>query len=160
MYIYIYIYILPIAHCILINIDNILTIIGHRFVHQSGLDQSSGRISAFVRLRIAFRVYLMFSQIDKNTKYCQILTKTGIFKKGMFFSKSKKRLRLRERRNKLLGLPIHIQIQIILIIIRYCVKMYQIESSIYQLYMYMYTYINVYIYIYIYTLPAYMLVKK
>ena len=46
------------ASCrILINIDNILTNIGHRFVHQSGLDQSSGRNSTFFRHRIAFRAY-------------------------------------------------------------------------------------------------------
>ena len=51
------------------HIDNILTNIGHRFVHQSGLEQSSGRNSTFFRLRIAFRVYLMFSEIGKNTKY-------------------------------------------------------------------------------------------
>ena len=69
IYIYIYIYI-----CMLINIDNILTNIGHRFVHLSGLDESSGQKSTLFRHRIAFRVYLMFSKIDKNTTYWQILT--------------------------------------------------------------------------------------
>ena len=65
---------------ILINIDNILINIGHRFVHQSGLDQSSGRNSTIFRLRIALRVYLMFSQIGKNTKY---LLKHTFFKRRM-----------------------------------------------------------------------------
>ena len=51
------------------NLDKILTNIGHRFVHQSGLDESSGQRSTILRLRIAFRVYLMFSKIGKNTKY-------------------------------------------------------------------------------------------
>ena len=74
------------------NIDNVLTNIGHRFVHQSGLDQSSGRNSAMFRLRIAFRVYLMFSQIDKNTKYCQICQKHTFKQKGMS-KKKEKRLR-------------------------------------------------------------------
>ena len=44
----------------------ILTNIGHRFVHQSGLDENSGQTSTFVRQGIVFRVYLMFSQIGKT----------------------------------------------------------------------------------------------
>ena len=51
------------------NIVKILTNIGHRFVHQSGLDESSGHKSTIFRHRIPFHVYLMFSQIGKNAKY-------------------------------------------------------------------------------------------
>ena len=51
------------------NIDKTFTNIGHRFGHQSGLDESLRRKSSIFRLRIAFRVYLRFSQIGKNTKY-------------------------------------------------------------------------------------------
>ena len=43
------------------NIHTILTIIGHRFGHQSGLDESSRRDSTTLRHGIAFRVYFMFS---------------------------------------------------------------------------------------------------
>ena len=46
----------------------LLTSIGHRFGHQSGLDESSGRNSTTCLHGIAFRVYLVFSKIDKNTK--------------------------------------------------------------------------------------------
>ena len=51
------------------NIHKILTNMGHGFVHQSGLDESSGQKPTIVLHRIAFRVYLMFSRIGKNTKY-------------------------------------------------------------------------------------------
>ena len=51
------------------NIHQILKSIGHRFVYQSGLDESPGQKSTKFRLRIEFRVYLMFSQVGKNTTY-------------------------------------------------------------------------------------------
>ena len=57
------------------NIDKRLTNVGHRFVHQSGLDESSRHKSTFVRHRIALRIYLMFSKIDKSTTYEQICSK-------------------------------------------------------------------------------------
>ena len=76
------------------NIDKILTNIGHRFVHQTGLDESSGQKSTIFPYRIAFRVYLMFSNIGQNTKCSQILTKTHLKKKGMSIqNKTKKHLR-------------------------------------------------------------------
>ena len=56
------------------NIHNILTIIGHRFGHQSGLDESSGgKFTTFLH-GIGFRVYLVFSKIDTNTAYLLIFT--------------------------------------------------------------------------------------
>ena len=42
------------------NIHDILTTIGHRFGHQSGLDESSGQVSTIFRHGIAIRVCLMF----------------------------------------------------------------------------------------------------
>ena len=74
IYIHIYIYInicmciyahvaRTIPHPDMPNIHNIFANVGHRFGHQSGLDESSGRKSTTFRLRIAFRVYLMFSKI-------------------------------------------------------------------------------------------------
>ena len=50
-------------------IHNLLPNIGHRFGHQAGLDESSGRISTLFLRGIASCVYfmsLMFCQIDKN----------------------------------------------------------------------------------------------
>ena len=48
------------------NICNILTTIGHRFGHQSGLDESAGLNSTTFLYGTAFRVYLVFSQISKT----------------------------------------------------------------------------------------------
>ena len=56
------------------NIHKILTNIGHRFVHQSGLDESPGQKSTICLHRIAFRVYLLFSRMGKNRKYYKRLT--------------------------------------------------------------------------------------
>ena len=53
----------------MLNIHNTLTVIGHRFRHQSGLDESSGGTSTTSLHESAFRVYLMFSKIGKNTQY-------------------------------------------------------------------------------------------
>ena len=41
-------------------IDNILTIVGHRFGHQSGLYESARHKSAAIRNVFAFRVYVVF----------------------------------------------------------------------------------------------------
>ena len=69
-YVHIYIYICVDYIClILTSIDKILTNIGHRFVHQSGLDESSGRNSTSFRHRNAFRVYSVFSKIGGNCQY-------------------------------------------------------------------------------------------
>ena len=51
------------------DIHNILTIIGHRFGHQSGPDESSGRHSTIFLNGIAFCGYLVFPKIIKNTRY-------------------------------------------------------------------------------------------
>ena len=51
------------------NIRNILTIIGHRFGRQSGLDESSGRNSTIVLYGIAFRVSFVFSKIREHIEY-------------------------------------------------------------------------------------------
>ena len=48
------------------NIYNVLPFIGHRFGHQSGLDEISGRISAISLYGIAVRLYLVFSKIGKT----------------------------------------------------------------------------------------------
>ena len=61
-----------IPHCEIpdiLHIRRILTNIGHRSVHQSGLDESSGRNPTIIRDGVAFRVYFMFSQIGKGTTY-------------------------------------------------------------------------------------------
>ena len=41
------------------NIQNVLTNIGHRLGHQSGLDESSGRISTTFLYGIEFRVHFV-----------------------------------------------------------------------------------------------------
>ena len=48
---------------------HILTIIGHRFGHLSGLDESSARDSSIFLHGIAFRVYLASSKTIENTTY-------------------------------------------------------------------------------------------
>ena len=50
------------------NIHNILTNIGHRFGHQSGLYESSGQNSAAILIAYSFRVYFVFSNICKITQ--------------------------------------------------------------------------------------------
>ena len=51
------------------NTHNILTNIGHRFGHQSGLYESSGLNSTSFLFGFALHVYLVFSQIGKNITY-------------------------------------------------------------------------------------------
>ena len=48
------------------NIRKMFTNIAHRFVHQSGLDESSGRNSTTFRHRIAFRVHFVVSKISRT----------------------------------------------------------------------------------------------
>ena len=74
------------------NIHNIMTNIGHRFHHQSGLDESSGRNSITCLHGIVFRVCLKFSKIRKNPKrhsmcYCIKLW----FAKNVVLQKKKKK---------------------------------------------------------------------
>ena len=45
------------------KIQNVLTIIGHRFGHPWGLDKSSGRNSTTFLYGIAFRVHLVFAKL-------------------------------------------------------------------------------------------------
>ena len=55
----------------------ILTNIGHRLGHQSGLDESSGQHEFSRYLHgFAFRVYVVFSKSGKNIRYSQMSTKT------------------------------------------------------------------------------------
>ena len=65
------------------NMHDVLTISGHRFGHQSGIDESSRRNPITCLHRIAFRVYLMFSKLAYNKWSQHILTKTDLFQKGM-----------------------------------------------------------------------------
>ena len=49
-------------------------IIGHRFGHQSGLDESSREKSAAIPRRIVARFYLVFLKIDvRRLRFMQIL---------------------------------------------------------------------------------------
>ena len=69
------------------NIHNVLTIIGYRFGHQSGLDESSGRNLNIFPHGFALLVYFVFSKIGKTHKTLQILTKADMFQKGVLFFK-------------------------------------------------------------------------
>ena len=59
-------------------IYNISTIVGHRFGHQSGVDDSSGRNSITILHGIAFHIYLMFSKIGNIRQYNTVLYYTVI----------------------------------------------------------------------------------
>ena len=59
--------------------NNILTNIGHRFGHRSGLDESSGRTLATFLHGIAFNVYLVFPEIVNNTTFYLIAFKVRAF---------------------------------------------------------------------------------
>ena len=65
--------------------------IGHRFGHQSGQDESSGHfLTIFVYNMCSFCVYLVFSKICKNTEYLVIYLfppKHKFLKKGILFHK-------------------------------------------------------------------------
>ena len=60
------------------NIHSLLTITGHLYGHQSGLDERSGRNSTIFLHGVALHVYLVFSQIGKHITYLQILTKNWL----------------------------------------------------------------------------------
>ena len=55
-------YLVPVIH-------NMLTTIGHRLRHQSDLDESTAQNSTSSLYGAAFRVHLVFSQINKNITY-------------------------------------------------------------------------------------------
>ena len=99
----------------------ILTNIGHRVGHQSGLYESSGRNSTIFLHGIAFRVYLVFSKIGKHSTHWQTLPKTYIYQKGMWFFKNGQLTFAAslKRRKWGLGLPIHIQVLSVFIGIDY-----------------------------------------
>ena len=50
----------------MLNLYNILTSIEHRFGHQSGLDESSGRKSTTLPNEIALRVYVVCRKYVKT----------------------------------------------------------------------------------------------
>ena len=86
----------PLPRCPdMLNINDILSIIGYRFGHQSGLYKSSGRNSTTFGHRNVLRVYLVFSEITKNIQYYNIyvLSKAHLLEKGCVVSRPKKRLR-------------------------------------------------------------------
>ena len=93
-----------------------LTIIGYRFGHHSGLDESSGRNPTALLHEVAFRVCLLFSRRRRtNTKYLHILIETDLFQNGMSFLRKKTFAASLKHRNWGLGIPIHIKMQLILI---------------------------------------------
>ena len=98
------------------NIYDTLTIIGHRFGHQSGLDKSSGRNSTVCLHGIVSRIYLMFSQIAKTqviTEYEQ--KQTNKSKKACRFpNKTIQPVASLELCKWGLGIPIHIKMLFIL----------------------------------------------
>ena len=118
-YIYLYILIYTYIYLYIYLYIPIYIYIGHRFVHQSGLDESSGQKSTTFRYRTAFRVYLMFSQIGKNTKYWQIFAKIVISTRACRFSKNKAPAASLKRRKWGLGLPIHAKMSWILVNLLY-----------------------------------------
>ena len=67
------------------NMHNTLTMLGYRFGHQSGLDESPGRNSSFFLHGIEFHVYFVLLAIDRNFTYLQTFTKHVIKQKGILF---------------------------------------------------------------------------
>ena len=75
------------------NIHNMLTNVGHRFGHHSGLDKSSGQSSKFRLQGIMFRVSLMFCTGNRTlyvVKHLQLLLNTNNFGKTDVVSQGKK----------------------------------------------------------------------
>ena len=95
-----------------------LTNIGHRFGHQSGLYRSSGQNSAAILIAYWFRVYLVFSKyaqtinIRQNTDCCQ---KGPCLEKGTSFFKNNKTVASLFSRKQGLGVPIIIKMQFVLV---------------------------------------------
>ena len=73
------------------NICNILTIVGHCFGHQSGLDESSGRNSTIFLYGITMHVYLMFQKVTTHNDFWQMITKASLFEKTFVDSQQKMR---------------------------------------------------------------------
>ena len=63
------------VQCQICKIHNISTNIGHRFGHQSGVDESSRQNSGAISNVFAFCVYLVFPKTCKNWRYhiCRIV---------------------------------------------------------------------------------------
>ena len=51
------------------NVQNVLSNVGHRFGHQLGLDESSGRNYTTFLFGSAFRIYSMFVEISENANH-------------------------------------------------------------------------------------------
>ena len=92
------------------NIHSILTVIGHRVGHQSGLDESSGRNSTIFLLELrSASIRCFLRRVLKNNTTQQILTKDVIFEKGMSLNKKTPAARMNCRKWDL-RIPIHIQV--------------------------------------------------
>ena len=63
------------------NIHNILTNIGHRSGHQSGLDESSGRNPTTFLYGVAFRVYFVLAKYIKTQHIDHYVRKLTFFTK-------------------------------------------------------------------------------
>ena len=81
------------------KIQNIMTNIGRRVGHQSGLDVSSGRNSTTFVPGIVFRFYLVFSKTGKTLHIDKYRLKRSFTKKHVVFNKK----RLRHARNPVSG---------------------------------------------------------
>ena len=68
------------------NMFNILTITGHRFGHQTRLDESSGRNAIIFLCEIAVRVYLVFSKIGETLHIHKYVLKHNCLNKACQFS--------------------------------------------------------------------------
>ena len=97
--------------------------IGHRFGHQSGQDESSGQNSAAILIAYSFRVYLVFSKICINTKHQShkhiFVNNKHVWKKTRRFSKEKAPAASLFSRKQGLGVPIHVKMSFILTNIYY-----------------------------------------
>ena len=65
--------------------------IGHRFGHQSDLDESSRPKSTILQCGIACHAYFVFSETGKNNTYSSIFTRNGPFWKRHGVSPTEKR---------------------------------------------------------------------
>ena len=105
------------------SIHKILTIIGHRFDHLLGLDESSGLNSTTILHGNAFPIYLVLRKKKHHHQlWLQIvvLDKNTFLPKGVFVFKKKTPAASLKRRKCCLGLPIHTKLLLILRNIRSC----------------------------------------
>ena len=79
-----------VAQTVCMKIHNLLTNIGHRLGHQSGLDESSRRTSTVFLYGIAFHVYVVFSKIDQTHYIVINIDKDYYFQQMHVFSPEKK----------------------------------------------------------------------